>query len=70
VAQAVENVNVRKHSPQVMLDNATYVFCVAAEKSARQCSLGAANQSIENKLFRQDEEEARMRQSEKLRDKA
>jgi hypothetical protein len=53
-----------------VLGDAIHIFFMAAEKSAKQLSLEEVSQSIENRPFRQYEEEARIRWLQKLRDKA
>jgi peptidyl-prolyl cis-trans isomerase SurA len=70
VAQAIENVEVGKYSDGVALGNATCIFLVAAEKSARQLTLEEASPSIENKLSSQYQEDAYKRWIQKLRDRA
>ncbi|MDR3273924.1 MAG: peptidyl-prolyl cis-trans isomerase [Puniceicoccales bacterium] len=70
VAQVVENLNVGEHSREVVLGDVICIFFIATEKPAKQLSLEEASQSIESKLFRQYEEEARIRWLQKLRNKA
>jgi parvulin-like peptidyl-prolyl isomerase len=70
VSQAIENVEIGNYSGKVVFGNATHVFFVSAGKPAKQLTLKEASQGIENKLFRQYQEEAHNRWIQKLRDKA
>ncbi|MDR1255375.1 MAG: peptidyl-prolyl cis-trans isomerase [Puniceicoccales bacterium] len=70
IIQAIETLGVGEHSGEVALDDKICIFFIGAEKPAKQLSLEEASQSIENKLMRQYEEEARIRWLQKLRENA
>jgi hypothetical protein len=70
ISRAIESVKAGEYSREVPLGDVLYIFFIATERPARQLTLEEASQSIENKLFMQYQDEARIRWLQKLRDKA
>ncbi|MDR2436388.1 MAG: peptidyl-prolyl cis-trans isomerase [Puniceicoccales bacterium] len=70
IAQAIENIGAGEYSREVALDDTLCIFFVAVERPAKQLTLEEVSQGIENKLFLQYRDEARIRWLQKLRDGA
>ncbi len=70
IATAINNLAPGTYSEQVILNDTTYIFFVSDEHPANQQTLQEVSHEIEDQLFYQYQEEARIKWIQKLRDKA
>jgi hypothetical protein len=70
ISQAIENIGAGEYSREVALNGMLCIFFIATERPAKQLTLEEVSQSIENKLFLQYQDEARIRWLQKLKDRA
>jgi peptidyl-prolyl cis-trans isomerase SurA len=70
ISQAIENIEVGEYSGEVALNGMLCVFFIALERPPKQLILEEVSQNIENDLFLQYQDEARIRWLQKLRDRA